>query len=505
MLPLDRALDPRRPDALSANGLFGIEIPPTLVAISGWLYAAIVVACVLTAILRKRNAAGALGWSLAIVFLPVVGPFCFVTFGCTRISRKLRRKIAHRDQFLARFSVHATLEGHGHDPHPIPAEDRWGRLSSLLEALEQAPRRRNNEFELFTVGEIAFAAMDRAIRAAEQHVHVEFYIFRDDALGRRFAEALCDRARNGVRVRVILDGVGSFGSHAVKRQLLAAGVEVQSFLHPLRITSISPNLRNHRKLVLCDGRVAFFGGMNVGVEYLGSRRTRGRTWCDFHARVAGPAVWDLQWMFAEDWHFCTGSILEDATFYPELEASGEQTVQVLAGGPDCDPSPIHQAMFGAITRGTERIDIATPYLIPDPMLCEALAHAARTGIRVRIVTQHPPVDHQLAFYCSLSFIRNLDAAGVEVWGYQAGMMHAKAITVDGVWAMLGTANMDNRSLFLNFEQMVILDEGPGQAAVETALDGLFHESTRLDAKWLAARPLHERWLQAPARLLAPLL
>ncbi|MCA8957348.1 MAG: hypothetical protein KDC87_14835 [Planctomycetes bacterium] len=338
-------------------------------------------------------------------------------------------------------------------------------------------------------------------RAARHHVHIESYIFRDDSLGRRMIGLLCEKARAGVQVRLILDGIGALLGYRLRRELARAGGHAVAFLPRLA----SPNLRNHRKIVVCDGAVGFFGGLNVGSEYLGRGKTRDRDWADMHMRLAGPSVWDLQWIFVEDWDFCTGEFLEGTDYFAPSEGVGEAAAQVIAGGPDERPNPVRQAFLGAFVRARRRILIATPYVVPDQGLRDVLELAARSGIEVIVVTQHPPPDHQLAFLCTLYYVRELEEAGVKVFGYRPGVMHAKAVAVDGEWAMVGTANLDNRSMFLNFEQMTLFDGAVEAAAVTAAIERLLLDSTRLDAAWLRGRPWLQRVLIQPARLLAPLM
>jgi cardiolipin synthase len=484
-------------------------MPPWFVNLSGWLYALIVLACVLIALLRKREPSRALAWSLAIVFLPILGPILFVVFGNNRVNRHLARKVAHKDIFTGQRAAEA---GDSHAPlreaFAVPHEGRWAGITRLLEDLGQGPCRSGNATELFDDGATAFAAMAEAMRGARHHIHVEFYIFRDDELGQRAIDLMCEKARAGIEVRLLLDAVGSIGGYRLQRRLRRAGGKVGSFLSLLHISKlVSPNLRNHRKLVIVDGEVAFFGGLNVGREYLGRRvrRNPGRPWFDLHMRIAGPAVWDLQWMFLEDWDYSTGEAVAGPQYFPLMESQGEVHAQVLAGGPDQRPNPIRFAFLAAIGRAQTTITIATPYLVPDLALRDALELAARSGVSVRILTQHPPPDQWLAFLCGLYYIADLTGSGVKVLGYVTGMMHAKAIVVDRRWAMLGTANLDNRSMFLNFEQMTVFDEGAVPAEIDARLEAVIATSKLLDVEWLANRPLVQRLGCQFARLLAPLL
>jgi len=477
-------------------------------AVTTWAYFGAVGLSLFTVLVRKKEPASALGWSLAIIFLPGIGLGFFIIFGRDRVSRRLREKILHHRAFPSRREAAAAAIAVERDRRTrSPEREQWRQVERMLVSLGQAPRRVGNRFDLYEGGVAAFEAMEREILSARHHVHVEFFIFRDDELGRRAAAALCRRAREGIEVRVIVDGVGSRGNRRLLRELRAAGGMGARFL-PVRLFGhATPNLRNHRKIVICDGRVAFFGGLNVGVEYLGRRRAnRGREWYDLHARIEGPAVWDLQEVFLEDWDFATGSSPEDAeSYFPVPQIAGDSPAQMIAGGPDLEVNPIRQAFLAAFTRARRTIRVFTPYLVPDLGLRDALATAARTGVEVEVITQWPPADHAIVHLCGEYFMDELLRAGVRILGYPPGMMHAKAVVVDGEWAMLGTANLDNRSLHLNFEQMAVLD-GPAEVeAIDLAFRTVREHCRPYTLEGLAARSAARRIASNASRLLAPLL
>ncbi|MEZ5990670.1 MAG: cardiolipin synthase [Planctomycetota bacterium] len=479
-------------------------LPDWIVGLSGWAYGLLVLGCLLTALLRKREPSQALGWALAIVFLPVIGPLFFLLFGWNRVSRTLRVKRTHHGQWVEDERI-AALAAHVGDLHHVePLEGRWGGLSRMLEDLGQGPRRGGNAVELYEDGTRAFEAMGEAIAAAKEHVHVEFFIFRGDDLGRRAIGLLADKVREGVEVRVIVDALGSIGGWKALRELQQAGGRVESFLAPLR-RPVSPQLRNHRKAVICDGRVAFFGGLNVGREYLGRWWQKGSEWCDLHVRVEGAAVWNLQWMFVEDWDYCTGEFLGVPRYFPPIEAMGDSALQVLVGGPDTRPNPIRQAFLGAFSRAERSILVVTPYLVPDLALRDALKLAAMTGVEVDLVTLSSPPDKWWPYWCGWYYTEELSAAGVRVWSHEPGMMHAKAVVVDGEWAMLGTANLDNRSMFLNFEQMAVFDRKADVERIEAALQRIRGRSVLRDPAEVARRSWPWRLVVQTSRLLAPIL
>ncbi len=482
------------------------------VALSGWIYLLFVTALVAAALLRKREPSAALGWCLAILFLPGVGPLLFLLTGWNRVSRRLLRKRGHRGAFMDRFSIPEDRE-HSLRSFAIGYPDnRWGSLGRLLDNLGEPGRSSGNHTQLYNQGHSAFEAMVDAIVDAKHHVHIEFYILRADELGTRLIELLATKCRLGVEVRLLVDAIGSWRALRLLRRLRRAGGAASTFQPLTSISRASPNLRNHRKMVICDGKVAFFGGMNVGAEYLGhagslrllGRRCRQRDWYDLHVRMRGPAVLPLQLIFIEDWDFATGQLLQGPGYFPEPDISGPDTAQVIAGGPDVSPNPIRQAFLGAITRARREIYIATPYVVPDLALRDALSAAARAGVTVHIITQSWPPDGYLVYFCGQVYSEEVIAAGVRIHEFPAGMMHAKAIAVDGEWAMLGTANLDNRSMFLNFEQMTVF-EGETVLRIAAELRDLLGRCHEVTAANLANRSWQRRLAAATARLFAPLL
>ena len=478
-----------------------------LAALLGWLYFPFIASMVLIVLWRKREPSAALGWTLAVVFLPVLGLILFFLFGLGTKSRRLTKKIAHRASFTDSFRFPAGLLESGLlAERAPPARTRWGSIGDMVESLEGFPRRAGNRGILYTEGAKAFGDMIEAIDAARDHVHVEYFIFKDDELGQRLIDRLVARARKGVEVRVCLDGMGTMAPRRIFAQLEAVGARGATYLPLVRKHRlVSPNHRNHRKVVICDGETAFFGGLNVGQEYLGRRKGAGRDWYDLHVGIRGPAVWDLQRMFIEDWDFCTGERLHGEAYFPVMPAEGDMTTQIVLGGPDVSPNPIRQTYFAAINAAEKRVIITTPYLVPDMGLRDALVSAALRGVDLRIVTQAPPADHFLTYHCTLSYAKELLQVGARVYAFTPGMMHAKSIVVDGEWAMVGTANLDNRSMFLNYEQMAIFDEPRVAQTLEEELQRLVKRCQPLELSEFTNQPLYVRMLRRGARLLAPIL
>ena len=474
-------------------------------------YSLLVLACLLTALFRKKEPSQALGWSLAIVFMPVLGPLAFLLFGWNRVSRKLSVKQGHHEGMQENLdALVQELKDNVGDLHLAEErDDRWGGLQKLLESMGEhavGRCRKGNSVQLYRNGAKAFEDMGDAIRQAKESVHVEFFIFRGDEMGTRAIDLLIEKVREGVEVRLIVDALGSFSGLRNIQRLRDAGGQVASFL-PLFFGAklASPNLRNHRKTVICDGKVAFFGGLNVANEYLGHWWQKDREWFDLHMRMEGPSVWDLQWMFVEDWDYCGNEFLGKPRYFPHQDEVGEATAQVIWGGPDTRPNPIRQAFFSAFSRARKSIFIASPYLVPDLALREALMSAARSGVDVHVVTQGSPPDKWWPYFCGWYYCEEFIQAGIHVHSYLPGMMHAKAIAVDGEWAMLGTANLDNRSMLLNFEQMTIFDRPTEALEIQETIQSLFEFSQERTLEDLAQKAWYKKLLIRTSRLLSPLL
>jgi cardiolipin synthase len=456
------------------------------------------IAALLLVLYRKREPATALAWALAILLLPVVGVVLFLMLGLNEIPRRLKRKRRHREGWSGRPGAR---EG------PTTAEMLVTPTPALrvAAALGEPPPTAGNAVDLLPAGREAFDHMFAAIEAARHHVHMEMYIFRHDGLGGRLIDLLAQKAREGVQVRLLLDYMGTWASRALLRRLRDAGGRGAIFLPVWPFGKrFVPNLRNHRKILVCDGEVAFFGGLNVGEEYLGRARS-GQEWCDVHLRVRGPAVGDVQAVFCEDWDFCTGERLEGARWYPSPVESGAEVVQILAGGPDREINPIRQSLIYAIGEARERLWIASPYLVPDTTIRDGLRTAALAGVDVTLLSQGLPPDSWLAYYAGAYYYPELLEAGVRIYEYLPGMMHAKMVLVDGLGAAIGTANLDSRSLHLNFELMGVFRSPGVLAAAERRFLAFRERSREITREAFALRGRWRRVAENACRLLAPLI
>lgn len=469
----------------------------------GLAYLLFTIAMVIVVLIRKREPSSALGWSLAIVLLPLLGSLLFLVFGVSELPRRLRRKVAHRKAFEDLLATGADAADPT-DPDTLIAA-RWVAGRRMLDRLGEPPACPGNRVVLLEQGAAGFQAMRDAIEEARHHIHIEMYIFRYDALGKALLDLLVKKAEAGVEVRLLVDYVGTLQRWRVLRRLRKAGGEGAVFLPLLAFGKrFAPNLRNHRKILVVDGRVAYFGGLNVGEEYLG-RKKRDREWCDAHVELRGPAVADVQAMFAEDWDFATGKMLDGEAYFPRPKVEGDAPVRIISGGPDREVNPLREAYFYAMTRARERLYIASPYIVPDPSLRTALASAARSGVDVRLITQSAPPDNYLAELAGSFYFEEMLQAGIRIFRYTPGMMHAKLVLADGDVAAVGSANLDNRSLGLNFEMMGLLTGAAEVHAVEQRFAQMLERSREIDLETFRQRPWPRRAAESLARLLSPLL
>jgi cardiolipin synthase len=352
-------------------------------------------------------------------------------------------------------------------------------------------------------GEATFDALLEAIAGARHHLHVEYYIFEPDRTGTRVRDALVAKAREGVRVRLLLDALGSGRlRRAFLAPLLEAGVELAWF-HPARwrwLWRPRINLRNHRKVVVVDGRIGFTGGINVTDDE--NEAVNPRAFHDLHLRLEGEIVRWLQLAFLEDWHYATGVALRDEALWPPA-TPGRMVAQALPAGPDSPWEPIHRVKVEAIHQANHRVWLVTPYFVPGEAARMALTSAALRGLDVRGVVPARS-DSRVVSAAARSYFDELTAAGVRVFEYQPRMLHSKALLVDDDTCIIGSANFDHRSFRLNFELSVLLHDAGVAAGLEAEAKATLAHCREVRADDPPAA-LWRRLADASARLLSPLL
>jgi len=486
---------------------------PWIAGTAGFALYAWSLSLVLHILLTRRRAHSVLAWSLMITFLPLLGAMAYLLFGAdvaARPSLRRRRRTLLRmaPRKRNRFDDSSTehdLVGTPAIPGVTDPEDR-----QLLRAVGliggRGPTLGNNVEHLISGPEF-IKCMVQDIDEAQRFVHVEVYLIRLDEAGRSILAALARAARRGVTVRLLVDAVGAYAlRYSDLDPLTKAGVKVAWFF-PVAIWRrwSSINLRNHRKIIVVDGQIGYVGGVNLADEFMAGKYGEFES-IDTMMRVKGRCINDLSDIFAEDWATASGEdISTDDALFPTQGTPGNTIVQIVESGPDSENRPWHEVLHLALTGATKSIRLATPYFAPDESLIVALRCAARRGVRVDVLLPGRITDAIIMYWCQRWYYPDLLEAGVRVWEMGDVFLHAKYIGIDGRWSLVGSGNVDERSMWLNFEvNALIYDEELAQGA-DTFYDDLLLRAQRITPEDVKKRSLGERVTESIVRLAAPML
>lgn len=454
-------------------------------------------------LLRNKPPVSTLAWIWAVILFPYIGPLFYFFFGTERIERKklrANREMAATGVREERKITAATREL----VDALPDDQRTG-LELLSEINEFAISSAESTRLLVDGGEF-FPALNARIAAARTHVHIEFFIWSDDARGRALLDHLVAAAQRGVEVRVLVDQIGSLGLRkSFFQQLLAAGGKFAWFrtAHPLR-NRWTFHLRNHRKLQVIDGRIAFVGGMNMAREYAGEDPAIG-PWRDVQLELTGGAARKLQMIFADDWFFATEEKLLAPGYYPAPDGPQRVLVQTMADGPDVATDPIQMSIVFLLNAARRRVWLTAGYFVPKEPLLTALQLAAARGVDVRLLVSEKS-DHPLLINVGRSYYEELLEFGVKIFEYERGVNHAKVGLIDEQWLTVGSANFDIRSMRLNFELNVLVRDPDRAAELEAVLRHDFNQdSHRIVLEEFRQRSWKQRFKESLLRPLAPLL
>ncbi len=466
----------------------------------GLAYGVLILCVIAIVISENRNPLKALGWVTALLLFPVGGVILYFIFGRSirnvrMISRRNRRRLLKQEGTL-----------------PLPKLDR--ELSSenrqrirLAYNVGGANLYTGNAIEIFDDGERHFKELFDDLRKAKLYINLQFYIIASDSLGRRLRDILIERAIAGVKVRVIYDYIGSFdaGRRDFFQRMKENGVEVHSFFRLSFPYVNRANWRNHRKVVVIDGKIGYIGGMNVAERYV-SGGDFGK-WRDTAARISGPCVAALQYHFAVDWKFIGQPLLCDhINVMPDNYAGSirKVTMQVLASGPNDRWGNMTLLFYKAISTARKRVWIQTPYFLPSEGLLKALESAALAGVDVRVMMPKRS-DSKVLTYASQSYVEECLLAGIKVYLYDAGMLHSKVLIVDDDFSTLGSTNFDFRSLEHNFEENLVLYSERTNSVLAERFERDASESHRLKLAEWNRRPRGRRIQESVYRLLSPIL
>lgn len=452
-------------------------------------------------ILRQRDSRAAAFWAVIITFVPLLGALFYSLFGINRMrSRGVRfRKAASPRRHAAGVAVPANPWA----KHPELAELR--RLAATLSKISRYEFTLGNKVVVHPDGDSAMSSMLAAIRSAERSLTLGSYIFESQGIGARFVEELAAARGRGVEVRVMVDGAGTrYSWPPITRLLQEKGLTVVRFTPPGIVPRLlTINLRNHRKIMVADGRVGFTGGMNIRQGNMLAENPAHPV-RDMHFRVEGPVVRQLQRAFAEDWAFCAGEVLAGDLWYPELDPAGAVAVIGVPDGPDEDIEVIPKAIFAAINAARRDIRIMTPYFLPDSQIQWALTLAAVRGVNVTVITPRhnniPPVR-----WAARTIYPSLLERGVRIHETGGAFDHTKFMTVDGLWSLIGSTNWDPRSLRLNFEFNLACFDEDLAAELDAGFNARLQDSPGVTLKELAEASLGERLRDGVARMFIPFL
>lgn len=409
------------------------------------IYVYFLISSISVLLLENRNPVRSLSWVLVIILLPVIGIFLYLTIGQNYRKQKIISKKSVRH-----LSNKIRTELNPQEFSNILTDKRLLNVIHLLSRNSDSPVYANSKIEVLSDGEATFNSMFKAIAEAKNHIHIEFFIFGDDRISNKLRELLILKAQSGVRVRMIYDYLGSFDlSSYYLRSLRQAGAYVKPFLPlRLRLRRSKINFRNHRKILIVDGKIGYTGGLNFADRYIFGNKLG--KWRDTFVRFEGSVVHGLQSVFLTDWHFVERLLINDPKYYPEPESFSQNLVQIVSSGPDSDWESIMQGMATSIMSATSYVYIHTPYFVPNDVILHAITIAAMSGVDVQLMIPSRS-DSRLSDACTFSYLGEILDAGVKVHLYSEGFLHSKALVVDDFISIIGSANLDERSFNQNFE------------------------------------------------------
>lgn len=476
-----------------------------------WIVDNILLINILLAILlvffERRNPTITWLWLMILFFLPGIGFLIYLFLGQDLRKKKMFKIKEEEDAYFK--DIVATQEKfieknefNYNEPKVVEYED----IIQFHLMSNESIYTQDNDVELFFSGLDKFNSLLKSIENAKEYIHMEYYIIRSDTISTQIVKELTKKAKEGLEVKLIYDGMGGRTlPRGFFKELIKAGGEVACFFPPFSpYLSIRINYRNHRKICIIDGKVGYVGGFNIGDEYIGYSKKFGY-WRDTHAKIRGSAVKGLQWRFLLDWRFASSTEIEvSEKYFPKILAQDETGIQIVSSGPDSKWTSIKDGYLKMIINARSKVYIQTPYFIPDDSILEALKIAGLSGVDVRVIIPSKP-DHPFVYWASLSYIGELLQAGVKFYTYQGGFMHSKVIVMDNVVSSVGTANLDIRSFKLNFEvNAFIYDEKINREITEKIYEDL-KNCREVTIEKYRKRSFIVKFKESVSRLLSPIL
>ncbi len=461
----------------------------------------LVLSVIVLILLENRNPAKTLIWILVLILLPVIGLILYIFIGQDfRRKKIISRKSIDR---ISRKNISKYLNQNiDVDFEQIPNDAK--QISYLLSNNSELPIYTDNRIEIFTSGKDCFEAFFTDIQRATEHIHIEFYIIANDTIGIRLRDLLIKKAKEGVRIRVIYDYLGSFSMNKKFLQpLKEAGAYVQAFLPVHRQIGLSKiNYRNHRKLIIIDGKIGYTGGMNIANRYIVGNHLG--LWRDTMVRFEGAAVHGLQNAFLVDWYFVESKLISDKKYYPVPRTFENNFVQIVSSGPDTDWETIMQGIIAMIHSAKKYIYIHTPYFLPTEPILSALQIASLSGVDVRLMLPQR-VDTKMIQLATHSYLKHVLEAGVRVFFYQNNFLHSKAIVADDYVSTIGTANMDFRSYEQNFELNAFIYDDKTAISLRLAFENDLKSCKEITLEQWKKRKKIDRLKDSVARIFSPIM
>lgn len=473
--------------------------------IGGTLYFVVVIYTALHALLNKRNIRAAIGWIGLIWFAPLIGVILYFIFGINRIKRKAKNVLDDSFDLSPPVPAH-SVELQKADTHFPEPHDHLCSLAHLTENVTKLPLLSGNSVEPLLNGDETFKTMLETIEEARNSITVCTYIFTGTGIGHKFIEKLINAHNRGVEIRVLIDDVGArYSNPSATQELRNHGISVNRFMqtwYPWKFRYV--NLRNHRKIMVVDGKIGFTGGMNIHQKYWSEEPSATDLPEDVHFRMKGPIVSYLQYTFAEDWAYSSEEVLQGARWFPEQDEHGDVMCRSISDGPDDDYDRIRNVLLGALASAEQSIQITSPYFLPDDELLSALKTAALRNLQVDILT--PQYNNsRLVQWASIPGLLELAEKGCNIYRVQPPFNHSKLMVVDDYWTFLGSTNWDARSLKLNFEFNVECYDENLATFVSNYIDERIDRSRKQTVEDLRAMSLPQKIRNNAIRLFSPYL
>ncbi len=462
---------------------------------------------ILTVIFTERKTPSAtLAWIMVLAFIPILG-FVFYFIFNQNLSRSKINKLNAMEEYAMSNALKKQMEDMEDDAYPFGSSTvrNWRHLIKLNQVYGHAYYTENNDVELITDGSLLIKKLLSDIKAARCSINIEYYIIKRDHVGLELINLLTEKAGEGLEVRLLMDTLGSrFISNRVLKDYLDAGGKVGYFFKPkFKIFGIRFNYRNHRKIVVIDGKIGYTGGYNVAKEYIGEKKKFGY-WRDTHIRIKGDAAADLNARFILDWRFTTKEQLDAIPTSLATSGEGDIGVQIVSCGPESHAQEIKRAMMRMITFAEKSVYVQTPYFVPDGSIFESLKMAAQSGIDVRVMIPKMP-DHVFVYWATYSYVGELLRSGGRAFIYDNGFLHAKTLVVDGEVCTVGSANFDNRSFKLNFETNAFIYDKSFSEKMKSVFEDDMEKGHELTLKDYNKRGLIVIIKEAFSRLLSDIL